>query len=140
MQTDPNWANFMYDGKSGKIQLIDFGASRAYTKEFMDGWYRLLQAALDGDREVMKAESVALGYLTGEEAEVMVDAHLESMALLASEWQLGSDVRFTLTPPGPFRYEGKFPFAEQTVTDKVREPSPSCSSTVSRRPRCRPTR
>ncbi|KAL1408280.1 hypothetical protein Q8F55_005086 [Vanrija albida] len=105
MQTDPNWANFMYDGASGKIQLIDFGASRAYTKEFMDGWYRLLQAALDGDREVMKTESVALGYLTGEEADVMVDAHLESMALLAS----------------PFRYEGKFPFAEQTVTDKVRE-------------------
>lgn len=70
MQTDPNWANFLYDQKHDKIQLIDFGASREYTKEFMDGWFRLLKAALEGDRGVMKAESESLGYLTGEENDV----------------------------------------------------------------------
>ena len=70
MQTDPNWANFLYDQKHDKIQLIDFGASREYTKEFMDGWFRLLKAALEGDRGVRKAESEALGYLTGEENDV----------------------------------------------------------------------
>jgi aarF domain-containing kinase len=86
MQTDPNWANFLYDPSTQKIQLIDFGASRAYTKEFMDGWYRLLTAALRHDRAAMKAESEALGYLTGEEEEVMVDAHIASMAALASEY------------------------------------------------------
>jgi predicted unusual protein kinase regulating ubiquinone biosynthesis (AarF/ABC1/UbiB family) len=70
MQTDPNWANFLYDQPANKIQLIDFGASREYTKEFMDGWFRLLKAALDGDRGAMKTESEALGYLTGEENDV----------------------------------------------------------------------
>jgi len=85
MQTDPNWANFLYDAPTGKVQLIDFGASRAYTKEFMDGWYRLLSAALRGDREAMRTESEKLGYLTGEEEQVMLDAHLESMTALASE-------------------------------------------------------
>ncbi|CAK9784878.1 ABC1-domain-containing protein [Cutaneotrichosporon oleaginosum] len=104
MQTDPNWANFLFDAPSGRIQLIDFGASRAYTKEFMDGWYRLLQAALDGDRGAMKAESESLGYLTGEENELMVNAHLDSMAALAS----------------PFQHDGKYAFANQTITDKVR--------------------
>ncbi|GMK57217.1 hypothetical protein CspeluHIS016_0400510 [Cutaneotrichosporon spelunceum] len=105
MQTDPNWANFLFDAPTGRIQLIDFGASREYTKEFMDGWYRLLQAALDGDRATMKAESESLGYLTGEENELMVNAHLDSMAALAS----------------PFQHEGKYNFANQTITDKVRE-------------------
>lgn len=70
MQTDPNWANFLYDTKAHKLGLIDFGASREYTKEFMDGWYRLLTSALKGDREAMKTESENLGYLTGEENEV----------------------------------------------------------------------
>jgi aarF domain-containing kinase len=86
MQTDPNWANFMFDANTGKIQLIDFGASRAYTKEFMDGWYRLLSAALSGDRAVMKTESESLGYLTGEEGDLMVNAHIDSMVALASEY------------------------------------------------------
>lgn len=70
MQTDPNWANFLYDASNDKLQLIDFGASREYSKGFMDGWYRLLTAALEGQREVMKVESERLGYLTGEENEV----------------------------------------------------------------------
>lgn len=89
---------------SGRIELIDFGASREYTPEFMDGWYKLLRAALDGDRAAMQAESVALGYLTGEEGEKMVDAHIASMQALAS----------------PFRHAGSFDFRTQTVTDEVR--------------------
>lgn len=104
MQTDPNWGNFLFDSSTGKIQLIDFGASREYTKEFMDGWYRLLQAALDGDKAAMKTESESLGYLTGEEEEVMVNAHLASMTALAS----------------PFQHEGKYAFADQKITEEVR--------------------
>ncbi|OCF37032.1 Atypical/ABC1/ABC1-A protein kinase [Kwoniella heveanensis CBS 569] len=109
MQTDPNWANFLYSSSSSTsgteaIQLIDFGASREYTKEFMDGWYRLLKSCLEGDRVRMKEESLSLGYLTGEENDVMLEAHLDSMALVAS----------------PFSYQGKYPFAKQTITDSVR--------------------
>ncbi|ORX37973.1 ABC1 family-domain-containing protein [Kockovaella imperatae] len=104
MQTDPNWANFLYDSSAGKITLIDFGASREYTKEFMDGWFRLLDAALRGDRTAMKDESENLGYLTGEENEEMLKAHLDSMALIAS----------------PFSTRGAYAFANQTITDSVR--------------------
>ncbi|KAK8849455.1 hypothetical protein IAR55_004788 [Kwoniella newhampshirensis] len=104
MQTDPNWANFLYSSSPDQIQLIDFGASREYSKEFMDGWYRLLKSALVGDREAMRVESLNLGYLTGEEEDVMLEAHLDSMALVAS----------------PFCHKGPYPFAKQTITDSVR--------------------
>jgi hypothetical protein len=70
MQTDPNWANFLYDPVRDRLGLIDFGASREYTKEFMDGWFRLLSASLRGDREVMREASEEIGYLTGEENDV----------------------------------------------------------------------
>ncbi|EIW71750.1 hypothetical protein TREMEDRAFT_21225, partial [Tremella mesenterica DSM 1558] len=105
MQTDPNWANFLYNPQSGRLGLVDFGASREYTKKFMDGWYRLLNAALSEDRQAMKDESLTLGYLTGEENDVMLDAHLQSMSLIAS----------------PFRHEGNYAFANQTITDGVRQ-------------------
>ena len=29
MQTDPNFANFLYDAPTGKLTLIDFGAAKA---------------------------------------------------------------------------------------------------------------
>ncbi|WVO13747.1 hypothetical protein L204_101369 [Cryptococcus depauperatus] len=105
MQTDPNWANFLFASSSQpQIQLIDFGASREYTKEFMDKWYRLLKSALENDRTKMKEESLALGYLTGEENELMLNAHLDSMTLVAS----------------PFSYDGPYPFAKQTITESIR--------------------
>lgn len=104
MQTDPNWGNFLFQPASGRIELIDFGASREYTPDFMAGWYKLLSAALSGDRAAMVTESQALGYLTGEEEEDMLNAHIASMSALAR----------------PFQNEGIYDFKTQTVTDEVR--------------------
>lgn len=70
MQTDPNWANFLYNPNTSRLGLIDFGASREYTVEFMDAWHGLLTAALEGDREGMREQSLRIGYFTGEEEEV----------------------------------------------------------------------
>jgi len=70
MQTDPNWTNFLWNSKTHQIELVDFGATREYSQEFMDNWLRLLQAAAAGDREACVKWSVKLGYLTGEENEV----------------------------------------------------------------------
>lgn len=53
-----------------QIELIDFGASRSYSKEFMDDWYLLLSAAVRGDRQACETRSLKLGYLTGEESPV----------------------------------------------------------------------
>ena len=35
MQTDPNWGNFLYNQETGKIYLLDFGASREYPRKFV---------------------------------------------------------------------------------------------------------
>jgi predicted unusual protein kinase regulating ubiquinone biosynthesis (AarF/ABC1/UbiB family) len=92
MQTDPNWSNFLYNPKTRRvrsfdtcvawpsyssisvlqIELIDFGASREYSKEFMDDWYLLLRAATLNDASVCHEYSLKLGYLTGDENEASV--------------------------------------------------------------------
>ncbi|KAL0578435.1 hypothetical protein V5O48_003585 [Marasmius crinis-equi] len=89
MQTDPNYTNFLYNMHTRQIELVDFGATRVYSKEFMDGWLRLLKAAAEDpeDREACIKESLGLGYLTGQENEVMLDAHVNSMTLLATPFK-----------------------------------------------------
>jgi len=49
---------------------VDFGATRTYTKSFIDNWFRLLQAAVEEDYDRVKEWSLKLGYLTGEESDV----------------------------------------------------------------------
>lgn len=39
MQTDPNPGNFMYDVENDKLILLDFGACREYTDEFIDYYF-----------------------------------------------------------------------------------------------------
>jgi aarF domain-containing kinase len=70
MQTDPNWSNFLWNARTRQVELVDFGATRAYSKEFIDRWLHLLQAAAQEDREACVTWSLKLGYLTGEEDQV----------------------------------------------------------------------
>lgn len=74
MQTDPNWTNFLFHEGRRAIQLIDFGATRPYSTEFIAMWLGLLRAAVSGDRALCERWSIDIGYLTGQESEVrMID-------------------------------------------------------------------
>ena len=72
---------------------MDFGATREYSKEFIDNWLRLLSAAVAEDRDACIEWSLKLGYLTGEENEVRYILSLlrflvllELFFLLLLEW------------------------------------------------------
>ncbi|KAI5983910.1 ABC1-domain-containing protein [Pisolithus albus] len=98
MQTDPNWTNFLWNPKTKQISLIDFGATREYTKEFMDKWLHLLRAAAAEDRDACAHRSLELGYLTGQENETMLDAHINSMILLATPFRDSTPQPFAFGP------------------------------------------
>lgn len=70
MQTDPNWTNFLWNTRTRRVELVDFGATREYTKEFIDNWLHLLSAAVAEDRDACVEWSLKLGYLTGQENDV----------------------------------------------------------------------
>ncbi|KAJ2687099.1 hypothetical protein IWW39_003180 [Coemansia spiralis] len=108
MQTDPNWANFLYNQETRKIALLDFGASRAYDKHFLDKYLLTLKAGMDGDREACRHWSTELGFLTGYEADVMTRAHVDSVL------ELGK----------PFRAPGIYDFGNQDVSHNVRSAIP----------------
>ncbi|KAF8622614.1 hypothetical protein AX15_006871 [Amanita polypyramis BW_CC] len=100
MQTDPNWSNFLWNPSTRQIELVDFGASREYSQEFMDNWLHLLQAAASQDRDACIQWSLKLGYLTGEENEIMLNAHVDSMVLLATPFRESTPQPFAFGPGG----------------------------------------
>ncbi|KAL9931796.1 hypothetical protein V8E36_009346 [Tilletia maclaganii] len=110
MQTDPNWSNFLLNERTNTLELLDFGATREYSPTFIDQWFALLSAAVRGDREACLEWSHRIGYLTGEESQPMLDAHLSSMLLLAEP--------FAASSPSPY------PFTNQTITARVRSHIP----------------
>lgn len=108
MQTDPNWANFLFNESTGKIELLDFGAARDFGDEFVEDYINILRAAVKKDRGLVEHFSQKLGYLTGLETQQMKDAHIDSIMVLGEAFS-------------PIDNKGKpFNFKEQTITDRVR--------------------
>ena len=63
MQTDPNFANYRYDAETGRIVLLDFGASREIAPEIAQLYRNLLIAGLDADAEGMERAGEALRFV-----------------------------------------------------------------------------
>ncbi|XP_066141380.1 atypical kinase COQ8B, mitochondrial [Euwallacea fornicatus] len=105
MQTDPNWANFLYNPQKRQLLLLDFGASREYSKEFMDKYVQVLKGACDGNREAVLKISKQLGFLTGYESKIMETAHVDAVMILGEV----------------FRSEGAYDFAHQDLTARIQD-------------------
>jgi predicted unusual protein kinase regulating ubiquinone biosynthesis (AarF/ABC1/UbiB family) len=67
MQTDPNFANYRYRQDTGKLVLLDFGATRDIGNSTVAGYRHLLLAGLAGHRDDVRQAAVAAGFL-GESA------------------------------------------------------------------------
>ena len=106
MQTDPNWTNFLYNAKTNRLELLDFGATREYPEEFITRYVKLLEAASRSDRDTVRNMSIELGYLTGHESAAMLDAHIASVLTLAEP--------FLETSPEVYD------FKDQTITERVK--------------------
>jgi len=63
MQTDPNFANYMYDPDSERIVLLDFGASRDIDDDLVDGYRQLLRAFLSGEGARVYDVMVDMGFM-----------------------------------------------------------------------------
>ncbi|MEM9972991.1 MAG: AarF/ABC1/UbiB kinase family protein [Pseudomonadota bacterium] len=66
MQTDPNFANYRYDPESGRIVLLDFGATRRFSPEVGNHYRALMGAGLAGDREGIEAAAETIGFIAPE--------------------------------------------------------------------------
>ncbi|KAF9345591.1 hypothetical protein BGX34_004617 [Mortierella sp. NVP85] len=111
MQTDPNWTNFLYNPTTTKLELLDFGATRGFDSRFTTLYLKTILAGAAGDRDGCLKYSRELGFLTGEETEVMETAHINSLLTLAEPFQESA----------PDVYDFKY----QTITQRVKDQIPT---------------
>ncbi|KAK1745196.1 atypical kinase COQ8A [Skeletonema marinoi] len=105
MQTDPNWGNFLYDVRTRTTYLIDFGAARDYDEEFVRGYLNIVKANADQDEKALFDESIRMGFLTGEENSMMLEAHKMSGYCLGE----------------PFQSYEPYNFKESRITSRISE-------------------
>ncbi|PLW66973.1 ubiquinol-cytochrome C reductase [Pseudohalioglobus lutimaris] len=67
VQTDPNFANYQYNPVSGKIILLDFGATRRFKASFVNAYRSLIKAAIAGNEKRLVAAAEKVGYAMGDE-------------------------------------------------------------------------
>ncbi len=95
MQTDPNFANYLYDAARGRIALLDFGATRRVDPSLAESYRALARAAMAESRDGVREAALAMGYLAADDtpghAQGLVD-----LILMATE---------------PLRHRGPYDFA-----------------------------
>ncbi|KAF1880321.1 hypothetical protein Lal_00048957 [Lupinus albus] len=101
--TDPNWGNFLYDEATKTINLIDFGAARDFPKRFVDDYLRMVLACANSDNDGVIEMSRRLGFLTGMESDVMLDAHVQAGFIVGL----------------PFSKPGGFDFRSNNITQSI---------------------
>ncbi|XP_047543986.1 atypical kinase COQ8B, mitochondrial [Vanessa atalanta] len=111
MQTDPNWANFFYNTNTKQVILLDFGATREYSKEFMDQYIEIIKAASEKDREAILHKSREMKFLTGYESKVMEESHVDTVLIMGE----------IFTSKG----SGEFDFGAQKTTRRIQAIAPT---------------
>ncbi|KAF9414460.1 hypothetical protein HW555_007657 [Spodoptera exigua] len=105
MQTDPNWANFFYNPTTKQVILLDFGATREYSKDFMDQYIEIIHAASRGDRKAILEMSREMKFLTGYESKIMEETHIDTVMIMGE----------VFTSEGA----GEFDFGTQQTTRRI---------------------
>ena len=83
--------------------MIDFGSAREYSKSFVDGYLRIVWACANNDTETLMEQSHRMGFLTGEENDIMLEAHKMS--------------GFTLGEP--FSTDEEYDFKDSGITGRI---------------------
>ena len=97
MQTDPNFANYRFQPGTGRLVLLDFGATRAVPPETALAYRQLLQAGLDADPAAVRSAAVSAGFI-GQGA---VDGHGDGVDLMIDV------IIAEMTRPGPFDFSDR---------------------------------
>ncbi|MGZ3218096.1 ABC1 kinase family protein [Paracoccus sp. T5] len=100
MQTDPNFANYRWQPESGRIVLLDFGATRSFSSSVAPDYLRLLTAALANDQADVRQAAIDIGYFRSGTEQVHQDMLMQMMDLAFAPLRAGGvfDVAATDIP------------------------------------------
>jgi predicted unusual protein kinase regulating ubiquinone biosynthesis (AarF/ABC1/UbiB family) len=105
MQTDPNFANYLVDGETADIDLLDFGSTVDFSEVFADRYRRICTAMLADDMDSVRAVAQEIGYLHPDDPPEHV-ARIIELLLMVCE---------------PLRHRGTYDFGGSDLTARARD-------------------
>ena len=104
VQTDPNFANYLYEPDTGRLVLLDFGSAMEFSADFVRRYAGICRAMMEGDRVAAQRMAVEIGYLGGDEPPARARA-LSELILLVGE---------------PLRHDGPYDFGASDLAGRAR--------------------
>jgi predicted unusual protein kinase regulating ubiquinone biosynthesis (AarF/ABC1/UbiB family) len=89
MQTDPNFANYLYQPATTQLVLLDFGATQQFSRAYSDRFRRITSAIVADDRPAIEREARRIGYIADDASQEVVDAAIEVLDLVCEPLRSG---------------------------------------------------
>jgi predicted unusual protein kinase regulating ubiquinone biosynthesis (AarF/ABC1/UbiB family) len=105
MQTDPNFANYLFQPETGRIVLLDFGSTQRFADELVEQFRRITHAVIERDRDAVAREAVAIGYIEASSPPDVADAAVDVILLVCE----------------PLHHRGKYDFGASDLPSRARD-------------------
>jgi len=105
MQSDPNFANYLYRPEDGRIVLLDFGSTVTFSEAFTSRYGRITRALIEEDDGAARHYAEQIGYLQSADSPDHAGRVLAMMRLICE----------------PIRYPGVYDFGESDLVSRARD-------------------
>jgi predicted unusual protein kinase regulating ubiquinone biosynthesis (AarF/ABC1/UbiB family) len=99
MQTDPNYANYLYQPQARRLALLDLGSASSFEAGFVEHYREVCRAVMAGDRERMREAATEIGYVRDDDPEDRVAGALDIIEMVCE----------------PLRHKGVYDFANSRL-------------------------
>lgn len=97
MQTDPNFANYLYQPETGQIVLLDFGATRALDPVIVRQYRALMRAGLSDDKGAIAQTAQDIGFFVAETPETHKNRIVKMIRLAFGALRDSTEFEFAAT-------------------------------------------
>jgi aarF domain-containing kinase len=87
VQTDPNFANYLFDANTGRIALLDFGATEVVSATRVEQLRELARALRNADRSRATAAAMATGVISPADSSAQVRGIMDLLMLIGQPLQ-----------------------------------------------------
>lgn len=105
MQTDPNFANYLYRPEDGRIVLLDFGSTVTFTREFTTRYSQISRALIEEDEGAVRHYAEQIGYLLPSDSAEHAGRLLDMIRMICE----------------PIRFSGVYHFGESDLVSRARD-------------------
>ncbi|MGL6259397.1 ABC1 kinase family protein [Vibrio sp. WXL210] len=105
VQTDPNFANYLYLEETQQIGLLDFGATREYDERICEGYRLAFAAVMRSDNQGLNAALEQIGFFSEEIADEQRQSVLNLVSIACE----------------PMLVQGRYNFATSDLAPRLRD-------------------